>query len=117
MYTNYKDISVLFLSGKACAKCLEKRCCEIVKPQFQDAQCGFHPCRPTMDQIFAFKQVFEKLWGYAKKVYACFVEFKKAYDYVPRDKLWEVMLEYDMRGLANSCYQIVVQTVRCLCSC
>ena len=41
-------------------------------------------------------QVLEKLWKYAKKVYACFSDLDKAYDCVPRDKLWVVLLEYDV---------------------
>ena len=32
-YTNYRGISLLSLPGKVYAKCLEKRCHEIVKPQ------------------------------------------------------------------------------------
>ena len=58
--SNYRGISLLSLPGKVYAKCLEKRCREIVEPQLQDAQCGFCPGRSTMDQIFAFQQVFEK---------------------------------------------------------
>ena len=50
--TNYRDISLLSLPGKVYAKCFEKRCREIVEPQLQDAQCGFHPATSTMDQIF-----------------------------------------------------------------
>ena len=51
-----------------------------------------------MDQIIAFQQVFEKLWEYAKEVYTCFVDLEKAYDHDPQDKLWIVLLEYDMKG-------------------
>ena len=79
--TNY--ISLLSLPEKVYAKCLEKKCREIVEPQLQDAQCGFRPARSTMDQIFALQQVFEKLWKYAKEVYTCFVDLKKAYGRVP----------------------------------
>ena len=55
--TNYRGISLLNLPEKVYAKCLEKRCYEIVKPQLQDAQCRFCPARSTMDKIFALQQV------------------------------------------------------------
>ena len=59
--TNYRGISLLSLSGKVYAKCLEKRCREIVEPQLRNVQCGFRPGRSTMGQNFALQQVFEKL--------------------------------------------------------
>ena len=96
--TNYRGISLLSLPKKVYAKCLEKRCCEIVKPELQDTQCGFCPGRSTINWIFALQLVFEKSWEYAKEVYTCFVDLEKAYDCVPRDKLWAVLLEYDVRG-------------------
>ena len=49
-----------------------------------------------MDHIFALQQVL-KLWKYDKEVYPCFVDLEKAYDHVLRDKLWAVLLEYDVR--------------------
>ena len=51
-----------------------------------------------MDQIFAFQQIFEKSWEYAKKVNACFVDLEKAYDRIPRDKIWVVLLQYGIGG-------------------
>ena len=62
-----------------------------------------------MDQIFALQQVFEKSWEYAKEVYTCFADFERDFadafvyafvdfDLVPRDKLWTVLLKYDVRG-------------------
>jgi len=35
---------------------------------------------------------------YAKHVYACFVDFEKAYDRVPQEKFWGVLREYGVDG-------------------
>ena len=51
-----------------------------------------------MDQIFDLQQIFEKSWEYAKEEYTFFVDLEKAYDRVSKEKLWEILLEYDMRG-------------------
>ena len=70
-----------------------------------------------MGQIFVLQQVFEKSWKYAKEVNTCFVDLEKAYDHVPRDKQWEVLLEYNVRGQLLAAIKIIVQTARSLCSC
>ena len=58
--TNYRGISLLSLPGKVYAKCLERKCREIVESKLEDGQCGFRPGRSTTDQIFTLKQIFEK---------------------------------------------------------
>ena len=113
---NYRGISLLSRPGKVYAKCLKKRCREIIEPQLQNAQCGFRPGRIPMNQIFAFQQVFEKSWEYAKEVYTCFVDLEKAYDHVPRDKLLAVLLEYYVRGqLLASIKLLYKQSEVCVC--
>ena len=82
--TNYRGISLLSLPGKVYAKCLEKICREIVESKLED--------------IFTLKQILEKSWEYGKDLIACFVDFEKAYDRVPRDKLWKVLQEYGVNG-------------------
>ena len=96
--TNYRGISLLRLLGKVYAKCLEKKCREIVESKLEDGECGFRPGRSIADQIFTLKQSFEKSWEYGKDLFACFVDLEKAYDRVPRDKLWKVLQEYGVNG-------------------
>ena len=96
--TSYRGISLLSLPGKVYAKCLERKCREIVESKLEDGQCGFRPGRSTTDQIFTLKQIFEKAWEYGKDLFACFVDLAKAYDRVPRDKLWKVLQKYGVNG-------------------
>ena len=74
--TNYRGISLLSLPGKMYAKCLEKKCREIVESKLEDCQCGFCPGRSITDQIFTLTQIFQKSWEYAKDVFACFVDLQ-----------------------------------------
>ena len=65
---------------------------------------------------YAFQQVFEKSWEYAKEVYTCFVDLEKVYDHVPRDKLWAILLEYDVRGQLLAAIKLLYkQSEVCLC--
>ena len=71
---------------------------KIVESKLTDAQCGFRPGRSTMDQIFVLQQIFEKSWEFEKEVNASDVDLEKAYDPIPRDKLWAVLLQYGIDG-------------------
>ena len=96
--TNYRGVSLLSLPGKVYAKCLERKCREIVESKLEDCQCGFRPGRSTTDQIFTVMQISEKFWEYAKDVFQCFVDLEKANNRIPRDKLWRVLQEYGING-------------------
>ena len=91
--TNYRGISLLSLPGKVYAECLERKCREIEESKLEDGQwCGFRPERSTTNQIF------QKSREYGKDLFACFVDFEKAYDRVYRDKLRKVLKEYGDDG-------------------
>ena len=62
-----------------------------MESKLEDGQCGFRLVRRTTNQIFTSLSNLGKM---AKDLCACIVNLEKAYDRVPRDKLWEVLQEY-----------------------
>ena len=48
------------------AKCLEKRCREIIESKLNDVQCGFHPGRSTTDRISLSSKILRNLGSMLK---------------------------------------------------
>jgi sorting nexin-29 len=46
------------------------------------------------DQIFYIRQILEKKWEYNGKVHQLFIDFKKAYDSVQREVLYNILVEF-----------------------
>ena len=64
--TSYRRISLLSLPGKVVAKCLERKCREIVKSKLENCQCSFRRGRSTTDQIFTLNKSSRNLGNMAK---------------------------------------------------
>jgi hypothetical protein len=47
-----------------------------------------------MDQIFYIWQILEKKWEYNGTVHQLFIDFRKAYDSVKREVLYNILLEF-----------------------
>jgi hypothetical protein len=58
-----------------------------------DHQCEFRHNRSTTDHIFCIRQILEKKWEYNGAVHQLFVDFKKAYDSVRREVLYNIIIE------------------------
>jgi len=59
----------------------------------EDHQCGFRRNRSTTDHIFCIRQILEKKWEYSEAVHRLFMNFKKAYDSVRREILYNIIIE------------------------
>jgi hypothetical protein len=61
-----------------------------------DHQCGFQCARSTTDQIFCIHQILEKKWEYNETVHQLFIDFKKAYDSVSREVLYNILIVFEV---------------------
>ena len=59
-----------------------------------DHHCGFRRKRSTTDHIFCIRQILEKKWEYSESVHQLFIDFKKAYDSVRKEVLYNILIEF-----------------------
>jgi hypothetical protein len=90
---NYQGISLLSTAYKILSNILLARLTPYVNEVIVNHQRGFH-CRANTDQIFYIQQILEKKWEYNGMVHQLFTDFKKAYDSVKREVLYNILLEY-----------------------
>ena len=59
-----------------------------------DHQCRFLRNRSTTDHIFCILRILEKKWEYNEAVHQLFIDFKKAYDSVRMEVLYNIPMEF-----------------------
>jgi hypothetical protein len=57
-----------------------------------DHQCGFRHNRSATGNIFCIRQILENEWEYDEAMHQLFINFKKAYDSVRRDVLYNILV-------------------------
>ena len=62
-----------------------------IEEKLSENQCGFRPGRGTVDQIAALRLYLEKSWEHNIDQYICFLDLEKAFDRIPREKIWKVL--------------------------
>jgi hypothetical protein len=91
---NYQGIFLLSTAHKILSNIFLARLTPYVNEVIGDHQCGFRCNRSTTDQIFYIQQILEKKWEYNGRVHQLFIDFKKAYDSVRREVLYNILLEF-----------------------
>lgn len=79
-------------------KIIERRLRSVIELQLEQEQYGFRPNRATTDLIFTVRMMTEKDWEKKKELVLLFIDIKKMYNRVSRDKIWESLAN---RGLIN----------------
>lgn len=97
---NYRGIAVGSLLAKLYACILNELLMKWTEQHQLRArgQAGFRRDHRTTDQTFVVRTLIEKAKADRQPLYSCFVDFKKAYDTVPRDLLWEKLQRIGVHG-------------------
>jgi hypothetical protein len=92
--SNYRGITLLSTSYKVSSNIFLSRLTPYVDEIIGDHQCGFRRNISTTDQIFCIRQMLERKWEYNGTVHQLFIDFKKAYDSVKREVLYNILIWY-----------------------
>ena len=116
---NYRGISLLSNLSKCYTYILNKRLEVWAESQGKlvEEQGGFRKGRSTVDHIFVMISMVEKALAKSKgKLYVAFVDFRKAYDSVNRNILWDILRRAGAGGkmlrALRAMYNSVVASVR-----
>ncbi|CAB0041767.1 unnamed protein product [Trichogramma brassicae] len=90
---NYRGISLLPTAYKVYTEIIRGRLVKEIEEKkiLPEGQAGFRKGRSTMDNLYTLNYVIQKAKKDKEKVYATFIDLKKAFDTVNRKKLWECM--------------------------
>ena len=97
---NYRGISLLSTIYKLYSSILNDRLMFHLEKRhlLVDEQNGFRKDRACIDHLYSLCTIIRTRLGENKTTFACFIDFKKAFDFVNRDLLWSRLLEYGVNG-------------------
>jgi Reverse transcriptase (RNA-dependent DNA polymerase) len=99
---NYRGVTLMCQCAKLFEKVLEFRLKTVVEANLREEQYGFRGGRSTTDAIFAIRQVMERKWEEGKEVHLTFLDLEKAYDRLPRERVWASLKKKGVeRGLRD----------------
>ena len=93
--SNNRGITLLSVALKILNRILISRITPGLEQILRDNQAGFRHGRSCCEQIFVVRQLFERCKEFSNHpIFACFVDYKAAFDSVDRTILWEALALY-----------------------
>jgi hypothetical protein len=104
---NYRCLGLTSCFGKLFTSLLQNRLHRVLDDEnlYNRFQAGFRPDYRTTDNIFTIKTILNKyLYKNKKQVFACFVDFSKAFDSLSHETLFQK--RYTL-GITGKCFQFI----------
>lgn len=101
---NYRTISLICHASKVLLRIILNRLKSKAEEIIAEEQAGFRPKRSTTEQIFNIRLLIEKHLQHQHDLYHNFIDFKKAFDRVWHEGLWQVLRNYNFN---NNLIQVI----------
>ena len=98
--SNYRGITITSSVYKLYCNILNERLSQWVENnnKLTDSQNGFRKTRSTIDQLSTLTNIIETRKLQKKQTFVCFVDFRKAYDTINRNILWQKLNKIGING-------------------
>ena len=96
--TDYRTLCLMSNVTKIILRVITERNRRTFEREAGKTQSGFKKGMGTREGIFNFRMIIEKMFEKDKKIYICFIDYKKAFDRVYHDKLIESLKDTEIDG-------------------
>ena len=113
---DYRGISLQSVIMKTYCRILNARLSDWVESNsiLSEEQNGFRPGRCCLDHIFTLSSIVENRMLGKQDTFACFIDFRKAFDSINRPLLWQKLkTRYGLNGNFLSALQSTYENVSC----
>ncbi|VDO19666.1 unnamed protein product [Heligmosomoides polygyrus] len=110
---NWRGITLLSVPGKVFCTVLLRRLRDAIDDRLREEQAGFRNGRSCCDQIFTLRNIIEQCLEYRYPLHINFVDFKKAFDSVHRESLWEILKLYGVPTTFVEIFRSLYQNSMC----
>ena len=114
--SEYRGIALQSFVAKSYCRVLNNRLreCLEINNALSDEQNGFRPNRCCQDHILTLVSIVENRMLQKKDTFACFIDFRKAFDCVDRELLWrKLAASYNIGGNFLSALRALYSEVKC----
>ena len=111
---NYRGITLLSIVSKLFSNILNLRLDKWAEKYhiYIEAQAGFRKGMGTIDNVFILHSLISHCLNEKKQLFAAFVDFKKAFDFVVRDVLWYKLIQMGVRGKILNIIQSMYSNIK-----
>ena len=112
-FNNWRGIALLSIPGKVFCTVLLRRLHQVLDSILWEEQADFRSSRSYMKQIFTLRNIIEQFLEYQRPLKLNFIIFKKAFDSVHRESLWNTILSHGVPQCYVDVFKSLYANSRC----